>query len=333
MWEHQPLQEVPMLRRILVPLDGTRFGDHALPYAIDLARRAKATVELVHVHRHAERNGDLVGMPQYQFQHIAEAEQRHDERMAAAELRALEEKAASIELRYDIEVRTRLLLGRTDEAILNEAQDVVADLIVMSTHARHGLARLRHGNLANVLVTHMNLPTLCVRPPSEDGPLPTSSLRRVVVPLDGSTFSEQIFDALLPLLNVLRAQATLLHVVYPRPLLSTGFDTDHRAITNRDQALAYLREIAERYRGRMPDPVLVAFEDAQPADLIGSLLDLGEYDMVAMATHGRSGLTRLIMGSVATEVLERTGRPVLLYRPRLVRLPEPVPEASASLED
>jgi nucleotide-binding universal stress UspA family protein len=322
-----------MLRRILVPLDGTRFGDHALPYAVDLARRAGAMLELVHVHRHAERQPGLDTMPQYQFQRIAEAELRHDERAAAGELRALEEKAAGIELRYDIEVRTRLLYGRTDDALLHEAQDIVADLIVMSTHARHGMARLLHGNIANVLVSHMNLPTLCVRPAHENATLPLADLRRVIVPLDGSTFSEQIFDALLPLLEVLRAEVTLVHVVWPRPLLSTGFDDQHRTIVNRQQALAYLQEVAQRYRGRMPDPVLTAFEDAQPANLVATLLGLGEYDMVAMATHGRSGLSRLLMGSVAAEVLERTSRPVLLYRPRLASVPDSIAEASQLHEE
>jgi nucleotide-binding universal stress UspA family protein len=322
-----------MLRRILVPLDGTRFGDHALPYAVDLARRARATLELVHVHHHVELDSDLAAMPQYQFQQIGAADRRHDEEAAANALRVLEEKAAAIEGRHDVEVRTRLLVGRTDDAILAEAHDMVADLIVMATHARHGLARLRHGSLSHVLVTHMNLPTLCVRPVDSEGPLPTSNLRRVLVPLDGSAFAEQVFDALLPLVDVLRAEVTLLHVVWPRPLLSAGFDTAQRSIVNREQALAYLREVAERYSGRLAAPVLTAFEDAQPADLVGTLLGLGEYDLVAMATHGRSGLSRMLMGSVAQEVLERTERPVLLYRPRLAPLPASVAEAREAVED
>lgn len=310
-----------MLRRILVPLDGTRFGDHALPYAVDLARRAGAVLELVHVHRPLDPDPHLATMPQFQFQHVADANERYDAEAAAAERRTLAEKAAAIEIGHDIEVRTRLLTGRTDDAILQEAREIVADLVVLSSHGRQGLSRLRHGNVAQVLVEHMNVPALCVRPASDAAPAPLPNLRRVVIPLDGSTFSEQVIDAVLPLLQLLRARPTLLHVVWPRPLLSAGFDPEHRTIVNRQQALTYLREVALRYRGRMQDPVLTAFEDSQPANLIGTLLQLGEYDMVAMATHGRSGLSRLLLGSVSAEVLEHSNRPVLLYRPKVAAVP------------
>jgi nucleotide-binding universal stress UspA family protein len=306
-----------MLKRILVPLDGTRFGDHALPYAVDLAHRAGAVLELVHVHQHADPDPHLATMPQFQFQHISDAHEGYDAAAAAAERQSLAEKAAAIEIGHNIEVRTRLLTGRTDDAILNEARDIVADLIVLSSHGRQGLSRLRKGNVAQMLVEHLNVPALCVRPAGDAAPMPLANLRRVVIPLDGSTHSEQIMDAVLPLLQVLRARPTLLHVVWPRPLLSAGFDPEHRTIVNRQQALDYLREVAHRYRGRMQDPILTAFEDSQPANLIDSLLQLGEYDMVAMATHGRSGLSRLLLGSVAAEVLEHSNRPVLLYRPRV----------------
>jgi nucleotide-binding universal stress UspA family protein len=312
-----------MYRRILVPLDGTRFGDHALPYAVDIATRTGASIELVHVHHHREHNPDLAAMPQYQYQRISDADLRHDGESLNGERRWLEEKAADIELRHDVAVSTRILVGRTDDAVLHEAQDIVADLIVMSSHARQGLPRLRHGDLAHELITQLNVPALCVRPEDEAAPIVAQPIQRVLVALDGSDFSEQILDIVAPLLMQLGAQPTLLHIVANRPMLSAGFGDARRTLGTRDQAIAYLNDVAQRFRGRMPEPVLAALDDPQPANVITSLLSAGEYDVVAMATHGRSGLSRLFMGSVAEEVLHGTHRPILMYRPRLARLPKP----------
>jgi nucleotide-binding universal stress UspA family protein len=165
------------------------------------------------------------------------------------------------------------------------------------------------------------VPVLCVRPQSEDAPVTAPELRRVLVPLDGSPFSEQILDVVSPLLAQLGARATLLHIISPRPMLSSGL-RERRVIGTRQQAIDYLREVAGRFVGRMPEPVLTALEDSQPGNVIASLLSLGEYDMAALATHGRSGLSRVFLGSVAEDVLRHVAKPVLLYRPRAVPLPE-----------
>jgi nucleotide-binding universal stress UspA family protein len=309
-----------MYRRILVPLDGTRFGDHALPYAVDIALRTGATLELAHVHHHHEHEPELAGLPQYQYQHIADADHEYDLESMSVERRYLEERAADIELRYPIRVTTRVLAGRTSDAVVQEAQDIVADLVVLASHARGGLDRLRLGHLAHELVCNLNVPALCVRPLSDAAPIVAPELRRVLVPLDGSEFSEQILDAVAPLIAELGARVTLLHIMSPRPMLSSGV-RERRTIHTREQAIGYLQDVARRYRENLPDPVLTALEDSQPANVIASLLSVGEYDMVAMATHGRSGLTRLLMGSVAEEVLRHVEKPVLLFRPRVQRIP------------
>jgi nucleotide-binding universal stress UspA family protein len=307
-----------MLHRILVPLDGTRFGEHALPYAVDVAVRTGAVVELVHVHHHHEHEPGLGRLPQYKFQHIDEADAAHDRQEQGAERGYLEQKAADIELRYPVRVSTRMVTGRNAAAVAEEAREIVADLIVLATHARQGLERLRMGHLAHELVCALNVPALCIRPVSDATPIIAPELHRVLVPLDGSEFSEQVLDAVAPLLQQLQLQPTLLHILAPRPLLSSGLG-EQRTIHTRQQALAYLEDVAERFRGRIPEPILTALEDPQPGNVIASLLTLGEYDLAAMATHGRSGLSRLVLGSVAEEVLRHVEKPVLLYRPREVR--------------
>jgi nucleotide-binding universal stress UspA family protein len=310
-----------MYRRILVPLDGTRFGDHALPYAISIAARTGATLELVHVHHRSERDAALDGMPQYRVQHMEEAEDRFDDSALLSEQRYLEERAADIELRFGVRVFGRVLHGRTDMAVREEADTIVADLVVMATHARSGLPRLRHGDLAHELVRNLNVPTLCVRPTTEESPLEGGTLRRILVPLDGSDFSEQILDVVVPLASAIGARIDLMHVLAPRPLMITGFDDLQRLIPHRAEALEYLRGVAERLPPRLTTPELIVVESGDPAAAIVAALAGASHDSLAIATHGRSGLSRLILGSVAEQVVRATGKPVLLYRPRLARLP------------
>jgi nucleotide-binding universal stress UspA family protein len=311
-----------MLHRILVPLDGTRYADHALPYAVALAVRTGATLEFVHVHHHHEYDPDLAALPQYQFQHIAEVDSLFNDETRSAEKAQLEAKAAEIELRYGVNVLTRVLSGHTAQALSREAADLVADLIVMTTHAREGIERIRFGDVAHDLIVNLNVPAICIRPESGAAPLVAPEIHRMLIPIDGSPFSEQILDVAAPLVQALGAIPTLAHVAGARPLFGTDFDHVVRSgFGTRDQATSYLCSLAERYRDRLPDPELVALEAVDPASCIAQLIACCDYDLVAMATHGRSGLSRLFLGSVAEKVLRQTRTPVLLYRPRSVPLP------------
>lgn len=309
-----------MYRRILVPLDGTHFGDHALPYAISIATRTGAALELVHVHRPRELEAGLESMPQYRYQHVEEAGIRRDNEALEQEMALLEERAADIELRYGVRASTRVLHGSTARAIEHEIQDVVADLVVMATHARRGISRLMHGDVAHQLVHDFNIPMLCVHPVSEDAPFDNGELKHFLVSLDGSPFSEQIIDAVAPLAQGLGARLSLVHVFSQRTIRPNGVQGE-REITHREDAVAYLDEVADRLPAGLPEAELIVVESEDPATAIVDALANRPGAALAIATHGRSGLSRMVLGSVADKVVEATHQPVLLYRPRLVRLP------------
>jgi nucleotide-binding universal stress UspA family protein len=296
-----------MIHRILVPLDGTAFGDHALPYAISIARRTGATLELAHVHRRAATDPRLT----------AELHARDEDDAVCGEDAALEERAADIEMRFGLRVVTRVLHGSTARALTREATDTVADLVVLATHARRGLPRLRYGDLAHHLVTRLNTPALCIRPSHGSVPVGKAAIRRMLVTLDGSEFSEQIMDRVVPLAHAIGARLALLHVVSPASLMIAGFNDLRPPIPHREEALRYLAYLAERVPAGMPEPELIAAEADNAASAIITQLGRLPHDALAMATHGRNGFSRVILGSVAEQVLRATGKPVLLYRPRL----------------
>jgi nucleotide-binding universal stress UspA family protein len=96
----------------------------------------------------------------------------------------------------------------------------------------------------------------------------------------------------------------------------SGFDDLRPPIPHREEALRYLAHVAERIPVAMPQPALIAVEADNAASAIIAELGRSPHHALAIATHGRSGLSRMILGSVAEEVLRATDKPVLLYRPR-----------------
>lgn len=313
-----------MYHRILVPLDGTAFGEFAIPYAAHIAQRTGAVLELCHVHVHADRNPDFAALTPYQYQHCVDAEYEFDADQAERERSGLEEVAERVRSRFPITVSTRMLGGHVEGAIEHEAASAVADLVVMATHARAGFARVRLGSVADRLVHRVSRPVLLVQPGTATTPPEQVSFRRVLVTLDGSPFSEQVIEQITPLLVATGARPWLLHVVSPLlgPARRTGYRDDERVIHRREDAIAYLTTHAQQLAEAGVKPEIHAVVDRSPAAAILNAAAYDDVDLLAMATHGRGGLTRLIMGSIADQVLRNCRKPMLLFRPRPVPLPQ-----------
>lgn len=313
-----------MYHRIVVPLDGTPFGEYAIPCAAHIAQRTGAILELCHVHVHQDRNPDLAALTPYQFQHCIDAEYEYDATQASAERATLDAVAERIRARYPITVSTRMLTGHIEDALLHETEHALADLVVMATHARAGFARVRLGSVADRLVHRLSRPLLLVQPGTEVRPPEEVRFRRVLITLDGSPFAEQVLEQVTPLLLATGAQPTLLHVVAPLlgPVRRGDGQENFRVIHRREDAIAYLMTQAQPLAEQGLHPQIQAVVERSAA---AAILNAGAYDdvdMIAMATHGRGGLSRLLMGSVADQVLRNCRKPILLFRPRPVPLPQ-----------
>jgi nucleotide-binding universal stress UspA family protein len=313
-----------MYHRILVPLDGTFFSEYALPFAIRLAERSGANLELCHVHVHQERNPDLAALTPYQYQHCVDAEYEYDAEVAELEAGALEIVAARVRAGTSAVVTTRSLSGRVDGALRHEAESAVADLVVMATHARSGFARVRLGSVADRLVHSLKIPVLLLQPADEmAAPLSFEGFRRALIPLDGSPFSEQVLERSVPLLKASGAQPTLLHVVSPMlgPARRTTTTPDGRTIQRREDAVAYLEVQARMLMDHGLEPEIHAVVDRSAATAVLNAAAADEVDVLMMATHGRGGVSRLLVGSVADQVLRQCRKPIMLYRPQPVGAP------------
>ncbi len=304
-----------MFRNILVPLDGSPFGEHALPIAYAIARRAGAHVHLVRVH---EPIASLVpamagwapGPEMEQWtRELAETE--------SAYLRSVGEQATR-----DVRVSPRLLHGVVLDALDVDAQRMAADLVVMTTHGRGGIARAWLGSVADGVVRRLHIPVLLVRP-GMDPPKPCDDpcFRRVVVPLDGSALAEAALEPAIEVARLAEARITVVQVLPPPYFFDTveaqqvGPRTAELARI-REQAGVYLARVCGDLAGRGLQATSQLLVDARPAHAIARYAQDANADLIALATHGRGGATRLLLGSVADKVLRTSPVPVLVLRPR-----------------
>lgn len=306
-----------MLDTILVPLDGSALAERALDYAQPLACLSRARLVLLRV---------ATALP-------VESEARDYVAAKAAALRpglpTTEPAVAYIAKGHDAAEEIGL-------AILEAARDHGAGLVVMSTHGRGGLGRWMYGSVADVALRHGGTPLLLV-PATCRRAWPGGRPLRVLVPLDGSEAGEAALGPVEELADTVPVELHLVQAVETEayalrygaapgvfPILDP--EADER------EARDYLEGVAARLRERGRDVrVHTAFDfAAQVIDLVARQQDV---DLVAMATHGRGGMARAVLGSVATQTLQAATAPVLVVRPATAVTAEvptpPEPQAAA----
>jgi len=284
-----------MFRTILVPLDGSAFAEQALPWALSIARRAGATLDLVRGHVLYALNCPASAWGPYDPE--MESECKQEEQLY------LDSTARWLAAGSPVPMRTAVVPGLEAGGILERAQDVKADLVVMTTHARGPLGRLFLGSMANEIVRHSAIPVLLIhsREPAP-GLIPEPVPQRLLIPLDGSALAEQALDPATDLARLLEVPCCLLRAVGPLD-----------GSLPQANATAYLGAIADRLREQDLAVEKHVIAGTNAAEAI--LEQASSQDVIALATHGRGGLGRVLLGSVADQVIRSAPCPVLVYRP------------------
>jgi nucleotide-binding universal stress UspA family protein len=205
-------------------------------------------------------------------------------------------------------------------AITVTADEQGAGLIVMSTHGRSGFGRWLYGSVTDRVLRLTSTPILLV-PPHAGRPLPTDQPIRVLVPLDGSELAEEAIHGAEQLAGATGAELSLLRVVEPPTYPPYGegyayipFDPDIELV----EARRYMQGEVDRLQAagkRVTARTIVG----HPSVMVARVAQDEAADIVMMATHGRGGLARLVLGSVATATLQRADVPILLVRPSAMR--------------
>jgi nucleotide-binding universal stress UspA family protein len=205
----------------------------------------------------------------------------------------------------------------------------------MSTHGRGGLGRFIYGSVADTVLRHAPVPVLTV-PPHGPDEWPTDQRIKILVPLDGSELSKAALTPACELADVLGGSLLLASVVmFP----SYGMYAEGYAFVDPDpndnlliQSRQYLEEIAAGLRTEAR-PVEVCATYGSPYFGIMTIAQDLKVGLIVMATHGRGGMTRALLGSVATATIRQTGVPIMLVRPDEAELAPEDPPAAAPAAD
>jgi nucleotide-binding universal stress UspA family protein len=278
--------------------------------ALAIAERARSKVKLALVHQ------PLILMepgPAYTKVELA---------MLKADREYLKSVTARLRERLGRSVSSAVLRGMPlAQTLSTYIRELGADLVVMTTHGRGGIRRSWLGSITDQLIRMLEVPILVVRPAETKAPESSGGLTEMLVPLDGSPLAEAVLQPAAALARLWDAEISLVQVVHPVVLTSdpplpfpTGY-SDQMTRIRRESAQDYVQDVAERLRESGVKASGVAVIGGGVAETLLDLARPEHTSLVAVATHGRGGLRRLVIGSVADKLVRAAEVPVLVVRP------------------
>lgn len=319
-----------MFQRILIPLDGSKRAEQAIPVAARLAQASGGSIRLLQIV--GETNDWEIYAPG-----VALMRQTALEAEVTSAKTYLTEVARS-SCFEGIEISTAVCAGPVASHILTSAYEQESDLIILCSHGYTGFKRWALGSTAQKIAHSSSIPVLILRGQRESSPGGHEYDRsiRILAALDGSPLAETVLPyaaQLSMILSAPHAGELRLARVIPFSLAFEYGQKDHFAL-ERGQAIqeaqAYLQRAETRLRNDLPlhCSLRVLSSVASSLDTAQSLLDLAEKgmcagsgtladtsDIIALTTRGRGGLAHWIMGSIAERLLTSTHLPLLVVHP------------------
>lgn len=297
--------------RVLFPTDFSETANEALAQAAELARFFSAELVILHVLQSWPADGS--------------ARHGYEELFVTLEKEAQERISALTEVPA-LTIRRVVRQGdAVAPTLLAYAEEAAADLIVMATHGRRGLRKWWAGSVTQEVVREADRPVLTLR--RREHGFSMEKARSFLVPIDFSEPSRQALQQAKELAAQAKASLQLLHVIgqpiYPNWYPAAGgiLGGDAAAITatryNVTQLLERANEELAAIFRRTPGPDVpfeTHVEEGRPADQILELSAAKASDLIVMASHGLSGLSHLLLGSVTESVMQRANRPLLILR-------------------
>jgi len=320
-----------MFQHILVTLDGSPRAERVLPIAAYIARTTGGRITLLRV---VTSQFDLDIRPMPLIGHI---ELSQETEIAQAE-QYLAQVSSSDDLK-GITIQPEVLTGSPADTILLFTRLQHVDLIIIGSHGLGGHHRWWLGSIAQHIARYSLAPVFIQH---EGSPLPIAQFEdsarplRILVPLDGSPLAEA---ALVPTVHLCatlaapgRGSLHLIHVLQPLPEIAGRRDAKRLAEIHEQmysEMQAYMQAITQHIRETVanqlhlavtssiilhPDTADALLQVAEHGDLVEDKEKFNGYDAIAMATHGRGGPQRWVMGSMTERILNSTKLPLLVVR-------------------
>jgi nucleotide-binding universal stress UspA family protein len=314
-----------MYKRILVPLDGSTRAESAVPIAARIAQASGGSVILLQVAA-IPIEIETENTPSNIYSQTA-----FDKGIADA--KNYLEGIAQLDALKGVKTETGAVTGSIAASILSAIQSLHADLVVMCSHGYTGFKRWALGSIAHKLVPHSTVPVLVLRDGGSVPTIQTQQPMRVFVPLDGSPLSESVLEPAAQLITALApSKQKVMHLIRVvdvpssygkfRSLVDEHYDAGIRAETKHEYEM-YLDAVAKRFTEGDLASYKLSITTSAPinmdvAEAIVQAAEEGEgpelsgYNLIAMATHGRGGVQRWVLGSVAERVLHATKVPLMI---------------------
>jgi nucleotide-binding universal stress UspA family protein len=297
-----------MSTTIVVPLSGprtdrSRLSERAIPYAKSLARRTRSSVLLVSV----------VDVPieLSAYYSLPVIDPATDKGPVAERKRYLAQLASSFE---DVPVQIAVHVGDPADEIISLVEKLSNTVIVLASHGRVGAGRAILGSVAFSIVHGVGCPVLIVPTLSSEYHVPVLPERGTsLVPLDGSFFSESALSRPRSVLGKPDFALHLLYVVVPATDVM-GLPIEAFVGPKEEWATHYLQSVAERL-SRQGHLVTWSLRLGDVPEEILSVAKEIDADVIAMATHGRHGVGRMLFGSVTERIAHEANVPLLLIHP------------------
>jgi nucleotide-binding universal stress UspA family protein len=290
---------------VIVPLDGSSGSEQSIPFARLVAERHGAAMTLVSVVEISTEFDAWIDTAPFTLEDYLD--DWLDERQAY-----LDELVARAGSRATAVVRVGRPAAET-MAVVDESEDPI---IVMASHGRGGIQQFVLGSVALQVVHDAHDPVIVVRM-RDDGAASASVLERVLLPLDGSDFSEQVIERSLSIAGEPKPALHLLRVLETPGWASAPFDAGlvgQYIEASREEARETLAAEAARLEGQGYSVTWEVRDGSPGTEILAVAAERGA-SLIAMATHGRGGIGRLLLGSVAQRVLNGASVPLLLIRP------------------
>lgn len=302
-----------MFTKIAIPLDGSELAEKSLPFAVSLAKALNAKLLLI---RGAELPLLLNEKPVEEVRAVQVAKKYISEILSD-----LRTKKTLLPEQLETLV---LAGGDSAKAIVEGAVAHGADLIVIATHGRSGIAKLVMGSVATGILQHNTLPVILLHSFGSASELPNFEQDlKVVVALDGTTEAEVIFEPVITLVKQLNSTIHLLRVVKPfipvdygalgnGYLYNPDFDIEAETERMRQEACDYLSQKAAELTQKgltCTWEVRVGFEITQ--EICEGMAEK-QAGLLAMATHARHKLGQIFLGSAADEVVRHSNFPIMM---------------------
>jgi len=298
-----------MYTKILVPLDGSGLSESILPYVRALAKALQVPVELLHG-IDPETIKTLSDPGQGRYVDVIEAD------MKSNGLAYLKKVAASFN--EPSMVHPIAEIGKPAELIVDRAAAQTGTLIAMATRGRSGVQRWLLGSVADKVLHAAANPLLLVRANEGGKTSGEVTLNTVVVPLDGSPLAESVLPHIAALAKRMKLEVVLLrvHSLVAESYFADEYTPNVQRISEeiRQEARAYLERKVLQVQAEGLDKVSSVLLEGNAGAEIVSFAKATSNNLVAMTTHGRSGVTRWMLGSVAEKVVKHSGDPVLVVR-------------------